>query len=89
MWESWDEHNKRLRAVLTRMRESGLTLRVEKCKFGVREISYLGHLLTEEGVRPKPDMLKSIENLSAPTNKEEVMPYLGMLEFYKSAVCAC
>ncbi|CAC5408403.1 unnamed protein product [Mytilus coruscus] len=46
------EHDDRLRSVLNRCQEVGLTLNAEKCKFRVKEVTYIGHTLSADGVRP-------------------------------------
>ncbi|UYV75118.1 K02A2.6-like [Cordylochernes scorpioides] len=45
-----EEHDERLRCVLRKLQDSGLTLNKEKCIFSVKEINFLGHLITERGV---------------------------------------
>ena len=42
-----EEHNRRLEAVLQRCLKIGLTLNREKCKFGVSEVTYLGHTIRQ------------------------------------------
>ena len=44
------EHDERLEAVLRRCETVDLTLNEEKCKFGLTEVTYIGHVLTPEGV---------------------------------------
>ena len=49
------EHDERLEAVLQRCEKVNLTLNDDKCKFGLTEVTYIGHVLTPEGVHPNPD----------------------------------
>ena len=44
------EHEQHLRAVLQRLRDHGLKAKCKKCAFGLREIEYLGHIVTADGV---------------------------------------
>ena len=48
---TWEEHLDHLRQVFERLRHSKLKLGADKCTFAAREVSYLGHRVTEEGPR--------------------------------------
>jgi len=52
-----EEHNKRLIQVLDRLREHNLKLQLDKCEFLRKEVIYLGHTITENGIRPEPSKL--------------------------------
>ena len=47
---TWEEHLARLRQVFERLRHAKLNLGADKCTFAAREVSYLGHRVTEEGL---------------------------------------
>ena len=47
------EHDANLTKVLDRIREINLKLKWDKCKVKVREVGYVGHLLTAEGLKPE------------------------------------
>ena len=73
------EHNQRLAAVLRRLEEEGVTLYLEKCKFGMTTIKFLGHIIGPEGIRPDPDKVKAIVSIHPPTSITEVCVFLGMV----------
>ena len=50
-----EEHDDRLRQVLKRIQDSGMTLNPEKCKFSRSCIKFLGHVIDKAGIRPDPD----------------------------------
>ncbi|CAC5421269.1 unnamed protein product [Mytilus coruscus] len=64
------EHDDRLRSVLNRCQEVGLTLNAEKCKFRVKEVTYIGHTLSADGVRPDHEKIRAIKEMPAPTDKK-------------------
>ncbi|VDI46803.1 Hypothetical predicted protein [Mytilus galloprovincialis] len=64
------EHDDRLRSVLNRCQEVGLTLNAEKCKFRVKEVTYIGHTLSADGVRPDQEKIRAIKEMPAPTDKK-------------------
>ena len=66
------EHDERLKAVLQRCEKVNLTLNEDKCKFGLTEVTYIGHVLTPEGVHPDPDKIKAIQNMPPPTDKKGI-----------------
>ncbi|CAC5379137.1 unnamed protein product [Mytilus coruscus] len=67
------EHDDRLRSVLNRCQEVGLTLNAEKCKFRVKEVTYIGHTLSADGVRPDQEKIRAIKEMPAPTDKKRAV----------------
>jgi hypothetical protein len=60
------EHDSKLREVFDRLRENNLKLKPEKCEFLRKEVSYLGHVISENGVLPERTKTKVIEEYSTP-----------------------
>jgi len=75
------EHWSRLRKVLDKIRESGMTLQKDKCEFGLTSVKFLGHIVSQEGIRLDPDKVKAIHELSPPTNKKEGRRLMGMVNY--------
>ncbi len=75
------EHDGRLRQVLELIRQSNLKLNKEKCEFAVKSLTFVGDVLSEEGVRPDPRKTSAIVNMERPQNKEEVRRFLGMVTY--------
>ena len=76
-----EEHNNRLLQVLKKCREINLVLNKKKCQIGKSEVTYVGHRLTSEGLRPTEDRVKAISNLQAPTDVKELETVLGMIAY--------
>ena len=74
-----EEHNHRLRKVLERIKQVGLTLNADKCEFSKRRIKFLGQVVDENGVSPDPDKTRAVMQIDQPKNVTEVRRYLGML----------
>ena len=55
--KSMEEHNQNLVKVFDRLRVAGLKLKPTKCKLAQRSVEYLGHVVSEEGVRTDPKKL--------------------------------
>ncbi|KAK3738629.1 hypothetical protein RRG08_006727 [Elysia crispata] len=71
-------HDERVRAVLQRLRESGLTLN-EKCEFSSSSMTFLGHVIDEKGIRADPSKVEGIVNFPEPSNVTELQRFLGMI----------
>ena len=59
---SVESHKKDLRTVLKRVKEAGITLRGSKCRIGVKEVSYLGHVFSANGMSPDLEKIKIIQH---------------------------
>lgn len=72
----------RLHTVLQRLRENGLRLNTEKCQFFMTKVTYLGHEISPDGIRPMGDRVEAIRSLSRPDSTKAVKSFLGMVSFY-------
>lgn len=58
-----------------------MTLRKDKCEFGVHSVLFLGPIVSDDGVKPVPGKVRAIIELSAPTNKNMARRRMGMLNY--------
>ena len=72
------EHNERLTAVLERIDSAGATLNPEKCEFRKEQLKFLGHIIDASGIRPDPDKVSAVVEMSAPNNISELRRFMGM-----------
>ncbi|CAD6230785.1 GSCOCG00012199001-RA-CDS [Cotesia congregata] len=77
------EHGVRVQRLFNRLREAGLTLQPEKCKFLCPEVDYLGHVITKEGIPPDPKKISSLKNASRPRNHTEARKFMGLANYYR------
>ena len=82
---SWtpEEHVHRLKAVFNKLRAAGLKLKPSKCDLFRKEIKYLGHVVSNEGVSTDPDKIKSVTEWHQPTTVTEVRSFLGFVSYYR------
>ena len=83
---TWEEHLARLRQVFERLRHADLKLGAEKCTFTAKEVSCLGHRVTEEGLRPDSALLAAIWEIPPPKTATEVRSFLGLAGYYRRYV---
>ena len=70
--KSNEEHEEHRRKVLDMLIENQLYAKLSKCKFWLKEISFLGHIISEKGVSVDHEKVKAIVEYPRPTNVPEV-----------------
>ena len=83
---TWEEHLARLCQIFERLRHAKLKLSADKCIFVAREVSYLRHRVTKEGLLPDPALLAAIREIIPPQNATEVRSFLGFAGYYRRYV---
>ena len=83
---TWEEHLARLRQVFERLRHANLKLEADKCTFAAKEVSYLGHRVTEESLLPDSSLLAAIREIPPPKTATEVRSFLGLAGYYRRYV---
>ncbi|WVZ80863.1 hypothetical protein U9M48_028305 [Paspalum notatum var. saurae] len=78
-----EEHREHLRIVLTRLREHKLYAKFSKCAFWLKEVSFLGHILSEKGVAVDPSKVESVLNWKQPESVTEIQSFLGLAGYYR------
>ena len=79
--EDEEQHNVRLIKVLERARSRNLKLNKNKCHINKHEISYVGHILSKDGLKPDTKKTEAITAMPAPENREQLQRFLGMLTY--------
>ena len=75
-------HNANLEKLLQKCREQNLKLNRQKVKLCKTEVSYIGHLLTADGVKPDPEKVHAVVEMPRPTNVKEVQRFLGFINYF-------
>jgi hypothetical protein len=72
--------------VLRRLRDAGLTVNLEKMKLAIREIAFLGHFDSPEGIRIDPERTRAIRDFPPPKDRRGIDRFVGMANFYRRFV---
>ena len=80
---TWEEHLAQLREVFERLRHAKLKLGAEKCTLAAKEVNYLGHRVTEEGLLPDSSLLAAIREIPPPKTSTEVRSFLALAGYYR------
>ena len=70
-----------MKKLLQRIRDSGLRLNLSKCVFRVPEITFLGHVVSADGLKIDPRKCDAISNYPEPQNQTELKRFLGMINY--------
>jgi len=76
-------HNELVKEVLKRLEENNLFVKPEKCKWKVREVEFLGVVISPKGVEMQKEKVEGVLNWPAPRNIKEVQKFLGLTNYYR------
>ncbi|GBN81789.1 Retrovirus-related Pol polyprotein from transposon 297, partial [Araneus ventricosus] len=83
---TFEEHLNNLRKVFQRVQKANLKLNPKKCRFFQREVSYLGHVISAEGVKTDPEKIKAVVDWPRPDKIHDVRSFLGLCTYYRRFV---
>ena len=68
------------------LREKKLYAKLSKCDFWLKEVSFLGHIVSVEGIRVDPIKIEAVVNWKPPRNVTKVRSFLGLAGYYRRFV---
>ena len=78
------KHLECLEEVLKRLKNANLTLKSSKCHFFKKQVEFLGHIISEEGVKTDPMKIKAVQEWPIPRRvKDDVRSFLGLTGYYR------
>lgn len=80
------EHNENLARVLERIQEAGLKLKPEKCSFAQKEVEYLGHVVSGNGIQTDPKKVDAVRHFPTPVDVKTLRSFLGLASYYRRFV---
>jgi hypothetical protein len=81
-----EEHAELVEWVLRRLQEEGYYAHPDKCEFFQREISFLGHMVSEKGVAVQLHKVKSVMEWPQPRTRKDVRAFLGLTGYYRKFI---
>src|SRR6185312_14004965 len=73
-----EEHAEYIRIVLQKLRDYRLYAKFSKCEFWLKEVAFLGHILSENGVAMDPNKVKDVLDWKQPQNISEIRSFLRL-----------
>ena len=81
-----DQHITDLETVLGRLEQSGLKLKTKKCQFFSKEVTILGHTVSQNGIKPDLTKIEAVKRIPRPTNNSELRKFLGFTSYFRKFV---
>ncbi|XP_069465190.1 uncharacterized protein [Ambystoma mexicanum] len=83
---SEEEHETKLLGVLQIIQQKGMMLKIEKCKIKRSEVTYLGHRINADGIKPKESLVDTNLRIPDRKNKDQLQSFMGLTEYYSKFV---
>ncbi|KAA0060279.1 pol protein [Cucumis melo var. makuwa] len=80
------EHEEHLRIVLQTLRDNKLYAKFSKCEFWLKQVSFLGHVVSKAGVSVDPAKIEAVTGWTRPSTVSEVRSFLGLVGYYRRFV---
>ncbi|GKT32347.1 DDE-type integrase/transposase/recombinase [Aduncisulcus paluster] len=75
-----------LKRVLNRLAEFNFCLNLSKCKIGMREVKYLGFIISDKGRRIDPKKLEDLRNLTVPKSLKDLQKMVGKINYLREFI---
>jgi hypothetical protein len=80
---SEEEHEEHLRLSLQKLRENRLYAKLSKCEFWMKQIAFLGHVISKGGISMDPSKVQDVLSWNAPTSVGGIQSFLGLARYYR------
>ena len=84
--ETFEEHKRILKEVAKRLKDAGLTISVEKSRFCLPEMKFLGFVIDHRGLRVDPEKISCIMDYPTPKTVKDIRRFIGMAGYYRRFV---
>ncbi|GJQ99754.1 putative reverse transcriptase domain-containing protein [Tanacetum coccineum] len=81
--KSEEEHEAHLKAILDLLKEEKLYAKFSKCKFWLKEVQFLGHVVNRDGIHVDPSKVESVKNWKTPESPTKIRSFLGLAGYYR------
>ena len=80
------EHLSHIQIVFEKLKSANLSMKKSKCSFFLKEIQYLGHILSDTGIQPLPSKTHAIQHMNPPTTPKQVRAFLRLVGYYRKFI---
>ena len=77
-----EEHLQNLKQGLAALTEYGMKLRLDKCEFFRQQVTYVGHVISADGLKPSEERVDAIVKIPTPDNVKQLESFIGKLNYY-------
>jgi hypothetical protein len=79
---SEEEHEEHLRLALQKLRENRLYAKLSKYEFWMKQVAFLGHIISKGGISLDPSKVQDVLSWNAPTSVGDIRSFLGLVGYY-------
>ena len=83
------DHEIRMKAFLNRCQREGIRLNKKKMKHELDSITFMGHTITREGLKPDKSKVEAIQEFPTPTNVNQLRSFLGIVNYLGKFINNC
>ena len=83
---SLEEHLDSLRKIFIKLKEANLKVQLEKSEFFQKEITYLGHIVSTDGIKPNPEKIEVVQKYDIPKTPKQIKQFLGLCGYYRKFI---
>jgi hypothetical protein len=80
---SAEEHTEHLHLALQKLRENRLYAKLSKCEFWMKEVAFLGHIISKGGISVDPRKVQDVLSWNAPISVGDIQSFLGLAGYYR------
>jgi hypothetical protein len=80
---SEEEHKEHLRLALQKLQEHRLYGKLSKCEFWMKQVAFLGHVISKGGISVDPIKVQDVLSWNAPMSVSDIRSFLGLAGYYR------
>jgi hypothetical protein len=80
------QNSSRAQAVVDLLKEAKLKVKLKKCSFFQREIEFLGHQISKNGITPTKSKIEALFRYKQPTTLKQLLSFLGLASYYRKFI---
>ena len=84
--KSEQEYEGHLRIVLQTLKEHQLYAKFSKCEFWLKRVTFLGHIISQDGLEVDPEKVEAVLNWKRPETITEIRSFLGLAGYYQKFI---
>ena len=81
-----EDHDNRLRIVLQTLKNKDLYVKFSKCEFWFKLMTFLGHIVSSDGIRVNTQKIEELQSWPRPTSLTDIRSFLGLDDYYRRFV---
>jgi len=81
-----EEHIQHVRQILDLLRQHAFHIKLKKCEFEKKEVTFLGHIVGADGIKVDPTKIQAIKDWKTPTSVHEVRSFVGLATYFRKFI---